>query len=534
MNFKTQDIDAIFAEMDKTNCPGCGLAIIQDGQIVYSRGYGMASLAYGVPNRANTAFNIASNSKQFTAMCLAMCIEEGLCSLKDDVRKYIPELPDLGKTITLADFVYHTSGMRDYPGMFELSGYYGEDHVTSEQVFDMIVRQKELNYEPGSQHSYTNAGYYLLPYILERITKVPFIQLVEDRILKPLGMKNTTLVNDHHKVVPNYATGYMKKEDEFISTAIFMENVGDTNIVTTVEDLYLWDQNFYHNILGKGGQSLIDQMHVTGKLSNGEDINYAFGLMITNYRGLKMVNHGGGTYGFLSQMARFPDQKTSIIILQNRMDFRPDGLISKVADVVLADQFTEPAINAQKASAEGFIMPLEALEKLAGYYTSQNGNFGMIQIALEDGALVFKDGEQKMALLATAENQFIHQGDVKIVVHFEVDKNGIPTQGTIDAMDGLIKDVLIPVQPVTPTVQELTEYEGRYYNPDIDTWHTLKVVDDKLKLVLRCKPRYELKPSQKDTFEFEGIVFEFQRDAQGKIYRYQIKAGRIRNMFFTK
>jgi CubicO group peptidase (beta-lactamase class C family) len=534
LNFKTKDVDAIFANMDKTDCPGCSMAIIHDGQIVYSRGYGMANLAYGVPNRANTAFNIASNTKQFTTMCVAMCLEEGLCDLKDDVRKYFPELPDHGKTITLADFIYHTSGMRDYPGLFLLAGYYPEDHVTKEQLFDMIVRQKELNYEPGSQFSYTNAGYSLLTHLVGRLTGTPYIQFVEEKIFKPLGMKNTFLVEDHHKIIPNYATGYIKKGDTYESTAMYWENVGDTNIVTTVEDLLLWDQNFYHNILGKGGQSLIDQMHVTGKLSNGEALNYAFGLMISKYRGLNMVNHGGGTMGFLSQMGRFPDQKTSIIILCNQMDIAPDPLVLKVADVVLADQFTESATTTQASSAEGQKMPLEALQKIAGHYTTQNGNLGTIQFILENETLYFNQGEKRINFVCTAPYHFLSEGDMPVEICFEVDGNGKPVKGSLDVMKGLIKDTLLPFVPAQPTPQELAEFEGRFYCPDNEAWHTLKVVDDRLKLFLRSKPLHELKPTQKDTFEFDGTSVAFQRDPQGKVYRYEITAGRIRNLFFTR
>ena len=342
-------VDQLFSEWDKVNSPGCALAIIKDGKIFYKKGYGIADLEHDVPITPQTVFYIGSTSKQFVTMCILLLEEQGKLSLDDDIREYLPEFPGYDKPITIRQLVHHTSGIRDYLALWYLSGKSYLDHMPEDGVYEMICRQKELNFSPGKQHLYSNSCYFLLALIVKKASGKSLKEFAHENIFKVLGMKNSHFHDDNTHIIKNRAFSYnLNEKGEFANLIMRFALVGSGGLYTTVEDLFLWDQNFYQNKLGESGQKLVDKMHENGKLSSGREISYAFALVNDTYRGLKNVQHGGALAGYRAQLIRFPEQKFSIVLLSNLGTFNPNPLAYKIADLYLAGQFKAFKVEAKK------------------------------------------------------------------------------------------------------------------------------------------------------------------------------------------
>src|SRR6266849_6021005 len=280
----TTRVDKLFEKWNRTDSPGCALSVMKDGHIIYKHGYGMADLDHNVTTTPSTVFHVASMSKQFTAASIVVLAQQGKLSLDDDVRKYIPELPDFGSLITIRNLIHHTSGLRDQWNLLGLAGWrYSQDLITDDDVLSIRSRQKDLNFPPGSKYMYSNTNYTLLAQVVKRVSGQSFREFTTSRIFQPLGMRNTHFRDDHAEVVKNMAYGYVPAKDTFRISITNFDTVGATSLLTTVEDLALWDENFYNPRVG--GPEMIRQMLERGKLNDGEQLDYAFGLVIGKHRG---------------------------------------------------------------------------------------------------------------------------------------------------------------------------------------------------------------------------------------------------------
>jgi CubicO group peptidase (beta-lactamase class C family) len=303
-----EQVDKVFAKWDSTASPGCAVSVIKDGHIIYKRGYGMADLDHDVPITTETVFHVASISKQFTAASILLLAKEGKLSLDDDVRKYITELPDFGTRITLRHLIHHTSGLRDQWELLGLAGWrYSLDLITDDDVLELMSHQKELNFKPGERHVYCNTGYTLLAQVVKRVSGQSLREFTTARIFQPLGMQNTHFRDDHAEIVKHIAYGYVdgRAGDGYRLSVTNFDTVGATSLLTTVEDLARWDENFYHPRVGDA--ELVKQQLQRGRLNNGKELDYAFGLQHGKYRGLPTVDHDGADAGYRADLLRFPE-----------------------------------------------------------------------------------------------------------------------------------------------------------------------------------------------------------------------------------
>jgi len=188
---EAKQVDAVFADLTKRGSPGCALAVGRNAKIIYKKGYGLGNIEQDIPINPRTVFDIGSTSKQFTATGILLLEKGGKLSVNDDVRKYIPELPDYGKKITILNLLNHTSGIRDYLTLFELASVYVDSVTTDEDALAIITRQKSLNFEPGSEFLYSNSGYFLLSVIVKRVSQKSLPEFAAGNIFKPLGMTQT-------------------------------------------------------------------------------------------------------------------------------------------------------------------------------------------------------------------------------------------------------------------------------------------------------------------------------------------------------
>jgi len=400
-------LDRLFVRWDRSDSPGCALAVVKDGHIAYKKGYGMANLELDVPITPESVFYTGSVSKQFVAFCVALLAKQGKLSLEDDIRKYLPEMPDYGWPITIRHLLHHTGGIRDFLELESIAGIpFGTYH--EQGALNLILRQKELNFRPGEENSYSNSGYFLLGVIVKRVSGKSLREFAEENIFKPLNMKNSRFHDDYNELIKKRATGYYDRGKgeyrNFIST---FDCVGSGGLFTSVEDLFLWDQNFYHH--KAGGEDVIDLMHTRGVLNDGKRLDYAFGLVIGEYRGLRIVEHGGSLGGYKADLLRFPDQRFSVILLSNLSSFDPSRLARQAADIYLADEFEEEKPKPPKRSKrkmETIVIPEGEFKEYTGKFYSGEVQAGF-EIFVKEGKLEMRQkSDQGVLMVALSEDKF--------------------------------------------------------------------------------------------------------------------------------
>jgi CubicO group peptidase (beta-lactamase class C family) len=335
-------VDAVFAQWDRPGSPGCALGVYQDGRTVYARGYGAADLEHDVPITPDSVFYAGSVSKQFTAMAAALAITQGRLGPDDNVRKYVPELPDYGRPITIRHLVHHTSGLRDINTLMVLAGRRDEDAFDNETVLRILARQKSLNFQPGAEHLYSNSGYAMLALAVERATGVPFAAFADANIFRPLRMTVSHFHTDLSRLVKQRADAYDRRVDgTFALNSPQNERAGAGGLFTTVRELGLWDENFYDGRVG--GPDLIKMIETPGRLNDGTALTYAWGLMVGSYRGQQMIEHSGSLGGYRAHILRLRGEHTSVAVLCNVSNVNTRTVVRRVVDAVLGGRFTAPA-----------------------------------------------------------------------------------------------------------------------------------------------------------------------------------------------
>ncbi|HEX3554209.1 MAG TPA: serine hydrolase domain-containing protein [Thermoanaerobaculia bacterium] len=526
-------VDAVFSPYAKPGSPGCALAVIQDGRIAYEKGYGLASLEQGVPITPQTVFDIGSTSKQFTAASVLLLAQEGKLSLDDDVHKYIPELPDYGTPVTLRHLLHHTSGIRDYINLMVFGGINVEDWTTDDDALAVLARQKKLDFKPGDEHSYSNSGYFLLSLVVKRASGKPLRQLAQERIFGPLGMTSTRYLDDHTEVVPRRAASYAPGEGgRFKVQTANWEQTGDGAVQTTVEDLAKWDQNFYTPKVG--GSWLVEQLQTTGTLNSGEAITYARGLVVSRFRGLRRVAHGGAWAGYRAQLMRFPDQRFSVVTLCNLASSNPTLLAQQVAEIYLAGQLqtaTPPPVPAKTTTAG----PAGDLARYAGTFWGPATDT-VHRVVARDGKLFLsrRSGED-YELVPAGEGRFEIRlpGSDPVVLLFPPAATGAPRELRITA-PGEPTDVYREVQTVTLKPEELAAYAGTYTSEELDATWTIQAAAGHLVVRGKRGPSAPLESAFADAFLGPAGLMRFARDGQGKVTGFLVGAGRARDLRFIR
>jgi CubicO group peptidase (beta-lactamase class C family) len=486
----------------------------------------MANLEHSIPISATTVFRIGSTSKQFTAMSIILLAEQGKVSLDDDIRKCLSEMSEYESPITIRHLIHHTSGVRDYVELVELAGMREEDdYYTNDEIVDMLVRQKKLNFKPGDEFLYSNSGYFLLSVIVERVSGKSLREFAQKNIFKPLSMNNTHFHDDHTMIVKNRAAGYSPKKDSgYRINMASLDAVGDCSVFTTVEDLFLWDQNFYHNKLG--GKDLINQLLTLGILNNGKRLNYAFGLEVSDYRGLKMISHSGSEAGFRAQMIRFPEQKFSVICLANLSTINPSKLCKQVADLYLAEQFKQ-----KKAT---FIeLPEQELKSKTG--TFRDPRIGAVcELFVKDGKLMVKMFDMNFQISPLSKTQFRSvDASFDTEVKFEKQDQNKPLLIHVE-IEGEKPITFEAIQLVSPTSTQLSDYVGDYYSDELQFTYKLVMKDGKLFFRHRNALKKPLSPTLKDMFKVSYVRIQFIRDRQNRISAFNLSSERARNIRFAK
>ncbi len=513
---------------DKTSSPGCTVGLYQGAQIVYRHAYGMANLDHDVKLKPASVFHVASVSKQFTAAAILLLAGEGKLSIDDDVRKYIPELPDFGERITIRHLANHTSGIRDQWALLGLAGWrYSRDLITDDDVLDLLARQKDLNFKPGERHVYSNSGYTLMAIIVSRVSGKSFREFTSERIFKPLGMVDTHFRDNFNEIVKDQAYGYARDGGEMRLSVTNFDTAGATSLMTTVEDLVKWHANFDDPKVG--GRRLVAGLLERGVLNDGRRIDYAFGISHGTYRGQPTESHGGADAGYRSVVLRFPAQRVGVAVLCNLASTNPTALAQRVADVYLADTLTAAPAEAADNSPEVSIAP-ELLRTYAGLYWNETESTAR-RFEFADGRLFAVTGRDRQPMKSLGDGRFVLTAAPRTRVQFDAG-GGAP--GATVTNPGGSDDRFVRAEPFSPTPAKLTEFAGVYRSDEIESVYRMVVHEGSLRLErLKSRPS-TLQPVVVDTFATQVGTVRFVRDATGTVTGFVLDAGRVRRVKFRK
>jgi len=518
----TKAIDAVFSDYDKAGSPGCMLGVVGHGSFVYSRGYGRANIEHDVAFAPQTVFDIGSTSKQFLATAILLLVEDGRLSLDDDVRKYIPEVPDYGQTITIRHLLTHTSGLRDYITLMTLAGWQLEDLTTPAQALDIISQQKALDFRPGAEFAYSNTGFFLSSLIVQRVSGMGLAAFAAERIFSPAGMSATRYMDDHAAIVPHRAGGYEPAGTGFRVALSNWEQLGDGAVQTSIADLLKWDANFYAPRIG--GERLVRALQEEGHLAGGKPIGYGLGLFLGQYRGLPTVRHGGSWAGYRAELLRFPGEKTSVMVLCNLATADPEERANRVADIVLRGRLTEPAPRPHPAGPDP---DTRALTTFGGTYWHEERMLVARFWPHERGLALMAGGEPRP--LEVAADGVYRVRDQSTRYRFVA---GEPRR-VERAPDSGEPLVLVAQETWAPAADDLDRYAGTYFSEELQArW---QIARDGQTLVVRDlrAPTRVLTPAFRDVFTSGALVVKFDAGT-GQPPGFAVGAGRARGMRFTR
>ena len=519
-------IDAWFSRFTAAT-PGCAVGVSVDGKVVLQKAYGMTDLEHGVPNKPDTIFEIASVSKQFTAAAVLLLARDGKLSLDDPARKYLPELPDYGRPLTIRHMLTHTSGLRDWGSVVGLTGWPRGTRVhTHAHVLDIVSRQRSLNFPSGSRWSYSNTGYNLAAVLISRVSGMSFAEFTRARIFEPLGMTRTSWRDDHTRIVKDRAIAYDDRPDG-LHTFMPFENIhGNGSLLSTVGDLLKWNQNFVAPVVGDA--AFVKEQQVVGRFDDGRTHDYAFGLFIGTYKGLRRVYHSGSTAGYRSYVVRFPDERLSVAVLCNAGASSRSGEAAYViADLYLASQLKPPAPAATR--------PLGGAEMdaIAGLYVNPATGETLSLIRNQDALRFETDGFE------TSDNSTIRGVLVPLGASGFVSANGrlkLEISGqAIRRVDAFGKiDRFDRVKPITPTAAQLAQLTGRYVSEEAEAVLDVAVVNGALVLKRRPDSVISLTPLFVDGYRGSIGVVRFHRDASGAVRELGVGLDRVWDMRFKR
>ncbi|PZR26334.1 MAG: serine hydrolase [Citrobacter freundii] len=510
-------IEKIFAQYTAKE-PGCQLSISYKGKLIFSKAWGMANLETGTPLTMNSVIEAGSVSKQFTAAAILLLEQQGKLSLEDDIRKYLPEIPDYGTLIKIKHLIHHTSGLKDWGTIAALTGFgRGSKSFRNEDALEIIAQQRTLNNVPGAEFIYSNSNYNLLAIIVQRVSGKSLADFTKEYIFTPAGMTRTQWRDNFRRVVPNRAVAYYKTGQGYESDMFYEDAYGNGGLLTTSEDLLKWN-TFY--LSGKFGQPSLLQKQITKDTLNDQRLNqYAAGLFIQTSKGKKVITHDGATGSYRCDLTYFPELDLSIAWLSNssRFDTASRSIAGQVQDIFV------PAVPAKPVAIQEVQVPLETLKNLTGWYQNTRLASG-IQISIVEGHLVM---EGRTRLNAISGSSFKTGSDI---LAFDTEKNLWWITANRDSI--LYK----PVPPPDYTPQTLAAFKGTFYSTEATARLAVEEKSDTLYLKFNSYESFRLQPTYRDGFRIPGFGgnLKFQRSANGEITGFYISQGRARNVVFVK
>jgi len=514
-------IDVLIPTQVNDSTPGLVVGVVQNGELIFSKGYGMANLSYGIPNDPKMVYNIGSVSKQFLGYAFAMLHIKGDLNIDDPVNKYLEDWPEFEYTVTLRHLLTHTSGYREAYTMSNLAGrFIGVDRLSREECLEVVRKQPNLEFIPGSQWTYNSTAWVILAEILEKTTDQPADEWVENNILKPLGMDDTQIESYVGEVILNTAESYSyDKEQGYINQESNRAIFGAAEVYTSIPDLVKWINNYRTAVIGgKAVNNLFLDPFILNDESNSE---YALGIGNSSYRGLKRYRHTGGHEAFATQLSYFPEYDLGIITISN---FGGTGWLSteKIADLLLEEYMTSPT-NKEYQQVE---IKKENLEQFSGLYLASTLN-GTMNLTISEDTLTIA-GRTK--LIPISQNTFRINGSSSQI---QID-NLSEEKCQLTVLNGT-KEIFTKVKKWTPAENELKIFEGDYWSDELETVYQLIVKEKELTIQHRWIGEIALTAVTADIFQTDfGFYVKFNRNKEGNISNFSINSGRTLNVIFNR
>lgn len=512
--------------------PGAAVLVMQDGKPIFQKSYGMANLAYDIPMGADTRHNIGSTSKHFLTFGLLLLEEQGKLSLEDDIRKYLPELPEFEHEVTLRNIVTHTSGYREFLNLVAMTGRNISTDMSTEKIIEIIQRQPELQNVPGAEFNYNNTGYALATEVIKRVTGTPFPEWMKENVFKPLNMHQAVVRYSPTQIVENRAMGYEPTEEGGYKEVTDLGGaMGAGGIHTTLGDFTKWVQNLLEPQLGT--PEMIGKMTTPNTLNSGESTGYGLGLFIDEYKGLKRYHHSGADVGHRSSMMIFPELNAAVVTQSNYSNF--DGSIpNSVVDIFFKEHLEEEVEDTgEKEDTTAFEYDAEDFEALTGRYELSIMP-GFVLTFSRDGDRIYTQAtnQPEVDLAATTDSTFNLIG-VNASITFHRNEDGTADSLTLHQNGNHIAKKL----RWNPSMEEFQEYAGHYFSQEIETYYTVSLKDSTLMLNnYQFSEANELSPAKEDSFSagFPIAEVKFIRDEDGNITGFEASNGRTRGVFFEK
>jgi len=529
-------IKELIKEFDNPTTPGGVIMVMRDGKVVHNQAFGMANLTHNIPFSTSTLFNLGSTSKQFTAMAIALLQQQGQLSIEDDVRKYIPELPCLGDTVRLRHLLSHTSGYREYINSLMMSGRHINDVIRPAEILMQVQNQPALQNTPGETYNYNNTGYALLALVVHRVTGVEFPEWMKENVFLPLGMNSTVVKTTPGQVIPGNAQGYTRISDgKFEEVTDLAAAMGPGGVYSTLDDLQKWIMNFHHPRVGDA--ALIEMIQTPFHYNNGEPMKYAWGLIVGDFKGLKMVEHGGADIAHRSMLMMFPEVKGAVITQSNNSSF--SGQIArKVTEAFFADVLTldDKKEKDEKAEPAEFVYDVNKFDELAGRYELEVAPGFIMEFRREGDKLMAQaTGQPSFELFASSDSTFylkvveagvtFHRNHVGAVENITLHQNGNHRANRVH-------------EPAwKPSEDDIKMYVGRYFSAELEAVYNV-ALNDEGKLVLQHR-RHDDFPINTDTRDVFTASFPipnltFVRDEKGVVTGFKASSGRSTDIFFEK
>ena len=530
-------VDQLLAPWDRRDGPGAAVSVWRGGRTLFAKAYGMANLAYDIPFTVTTPTNIGSTSKQFTAFAVMLLVDDGKLSLDDDVRKHIPELPDLGKTVTVRNLLTHTSGYREIYNALVLGArrFDEGDHVSRDEIIALVQRQPSLQNAPGAEFNYNNTAFALASIVVERVAKQPFAEFMAQRVFAPLGMTHSTVRADRHATVRGATTGYSRAPNgEWRDLGDLPSSMGAGGIYTTIGDLQLWVENYAKPRVGKAES--IALMMTPFTLTNGKSTGYGMGLFIDKQGPLTRIHHGGADISHRSQLAYYPGINAGVTVQSNDGGF-DSGLAFRIAKAFFPE-ITPPVTAA--ATFDPASYDAKRFDQFVGRYALDAAPQFVMTFSRSGDSLIAQATNQPAIQLTPTSDSTFTLRTVQASITFHRDAQGKATGLTLHQNGNQKATRLVgePAKAWVPTASELAEYAGRYFSEELETFYDITVKDGKLVVAHRRMAATNFLPGAKETFSGTGdaanITVVFERDRNGQVIAFYAGNGRARDVRFAR
>lgn len=533
-------LDALFSDLGRGDAPGLVVGVAQHGRTLYRRGVGMASIEHGVANTPATRMRIGSTSKQFTCLAALLLAEEGRLDIDASVRRYLPELPVIGAEPSLRQLMTHTSGLRCYLDL----GFISDGMAIKPRGVARAtqLRQREVNFAPGSNMVYCNSGYQLLSLVIEQCAGMPFEQFLEQRLFTPLGMNDTRSVPSDMELHPGVATLHVQQVNGWRRGIFPSEELrGEGAMISTVDDMLRWLAHLRQPTVGS--QASWQQMLTPTALDNGLVNPYALGLMRHHYRGVEVIHHPGGVTGGASQMLAVPSEGLDIIVISNGAKASPRELANRIVDIVLGDD--KLGAPDQRAPSERF-SPMLGLR----YVGRDTGLvFGFAKAAGEKLGLCLTNAPP-MALRDDGEHLSLPFEDMAVgpfvLTASQMAREGAPPS-QLELQEAGSRELFDLLPETPPLLAEAgAPLVGRYLSPDLAAEATIHWHGDQLRLQIHAAyggNLIGLQAFSADVFGCQEIdpnslqprtaVLRVERQA-GRVAGFRIDTPRTRHLWFER